>query len=607
MNNSVRTPSKEIKAVLRLRKQLERARQRYTDAEEALDAIRHGTVDALVVYTEDGEKIYTIQGAETTYRLMVESINEGAATLIEDGAILYCNQRFAQMLGKPLESLIATSIHSYIANDQKDAFSSLMARGIKENCREESTFIRSNGERLPVMVSFNNFSPNDAPGVCLVATDLTASKKAEQVIRDDVLRAESMAELTRALVEASLDEAAIIRLVSHSAMQLIGDACIIRILSEKKQTLRVASCDHPSPHTTQLIQEILSVDELPVSQGISGRVFQSGVTACVRRMNPATPNLALRQEFPGLSGQLDIYSLLALPIRTRDQTIGIIELLRLEKGNPYDADDQNLAVRFADHMSMAVANARLYNDLQTVLRVEQGMRLQLIQAEKLTALNRMMATVVHEINNPVQTIKNCIYLAETEAQPGSILGEYLGMASSEINRITKLVAGLRDIYRQPISAVMEMVELSRMIADVHLLLEQHLQHQNVAWQQSLSGDHLWVNAIPDQLKQVILNLSLNAIEAMQPDGGTLGIAITIEREKNEVGLAVADTGPGIDPAHLERIFEPFYTTKEGGSGLGLSICYEIVQQHSGHIDVESRPGNGATFTVWLPLAIPLSG
>src|SRR5512143_1063532 len=120
-----------------LHKQLAALEQRCAEAEEALDAIRRGTVDALVISGEEGDKIYTIQGADTPYRMLVEAINEGMATLIEDGTILYCNRRFAELVKTPLQELIGTSIFDRIAPESRASFSSLIHRGLCEECREE--------------------------------------------------------------------------------------------------------------------------------------------------------------------------------------------------------------------------------------------------------------------------------------------------------------------------------------------------------------------------------------------------------------------------------------------------------------------------------------
>jgi signal transduction histidine kinase len=122
----------------------------------------------------------------------------------------------------------------------------------------------------------------------------------------------------------------------------------------------------------------------------------------------------------------------------------------------------------------------------------------------------------------------------------------------------------------------------------------------VTWQEEYSKEPLWIYGIDDHLKQVFLNIIMNAIEAMQPGGGKITVSTDCDIDNNEASVSIADTGPGINPNDVEKLFEPFYTTKEGGSGLGLSICYEIVQQHAGRITIDSQPGKGATFTVWLP-------
>jgi two-component system NtrC family sensor kinase len=107
--------------------------------------------------------------------------------------------------------------------------------------------------------------------------------------------------------------------------------------------------------------------------------------------------------------------------------------------------------------------------------------------------------------------------------------------------------------------------------------------------------------VREQIIEVVLNICTNAIDAMQPEGGTLSVNNIYSPEKNQVGVVISDTGPGIQPEILHHIFEPFTTTKESGLGLGLSICYGIVQKHGGQITVESRLGEGTSFTIWLPV------
>ncbi|MEZ4594958.1 MAG: HAMP domain-containing sensor histidine kinase [Chloroflexota bacterium] len=112
---------------------------------------------------------------------------------------------------------------------------------------------------------------------------------------------------------------------------------------------------------------------------------------------------------------------------------------------------------------------------------------------------------------------------------------------------------------------------------------------------------MWALGDANQLKQVVINICLNAIDAMSPTGGQLTLSLVTNQE--QIGLVIQDTGTGIQPEDKEKLFEPFFTKKDNGTGLGLAICYDIVQKHGGSIAVASKPGHGATFTIWLP-ALP---
>jgi signal transduction histidine kinase len=147
-----------------------------------------------------------------------------------------------------------------------------------------------------------------------------------------------------------------------------------------------------------------------------------------------------------------------------------------------------------------------------------------------------------------------------------------------------------------------MHDLAQLVQTVHALMAPQLQSGQVQWLQPADLPGYRVCVIPDRIKQVLINVATNAIEAMQPAGGQLRVALAGSADGRQVGVRFEDTGPGIPPENLSRLFEPFFTTKAQGLGLGLAICYEIAQQHGGQITAENQPGQGAAFTVWLPLA-----
>jgi signal transduction histidine kinase len=147
------------------------------------------------------------------------------------------------------------------------------------------------------------------------------------------------------------------------------------------------------------------------------------------------------------------------------------------------------------------------------------------------------------------------------------------------------------------------VNVLALLLEVHDLLAPQLKQKKVEWCQADGLQPYKVMAVRNNLKQVFINLSLNAMEAMDADqGGKLSLSMRLSQDSKRVGVDFHNTGPLIAEEAMALIFDPFFTTKRNGTGLGLSVSYDIIRQHQGEILVESAPGKGVTFTVWLPLA-----
>ncbi len=236
-------------------------------------------------------------------------------------------------------------------------------------------------------------------------------------------------------------------------------------------------------------------------------------------------------------------------------------------------------------------------ELQDSLEKEKALRNQLVQSEKYAALARLIASVTHEIQNPLQTIKNSLYFMKDE--PCSPLGhEMLDMAISESNRMSDLVAQIRDTYR-PADVRMADFDLIDILNKVHRLLDLQLRNNHVEWSLENQPGRIPLYGVPDRIQQVFMNICLNAADAMGCEGGQLKVRVA--QSDHQAVVTFQDNGLGIPPENLQKIFEPFFTTKAKGSGLGLAICYEIIRDHGGEISVESQPGAGTTFKVVLPL------
>jgi C4-dicarboxylate-specific signal transduction histidine kinase len=284
-----------------------------------------------------------------------------------------------------------------------------------------------------------------------------------------------------------------------------------------------------------------------------------------------------------------------------DETIGFLDASHSEP-NFFDQKHLLMLESLAHHAAIAIQNARLLDELKGALEKEQGMRDQLVHADKLAALGKMVTVIAHEINNPIQTVKNTFYLLEDQIIPGSPAVEYLKMASTEANRIADLVAQLRGTYAYGSKEIVR-VNVLDLLLEVHDLLTPQLKKKQVEWCQEDGLQPYMVFGVRNNLKQVFINLCLNAIEAMEADQrGKITVSPRPSQDGKRVGVEFHNTGPLIPGEALPSVFDPFFTTKKNGTGLGLSISYDIVRQHQGEIVVESTPATGVTFTVWLPMA-----
>ncbi|MCA9872077.1 MAG: PAS domain S-box protein [Anaerolineales bacterium] len=296
-------------------------------------------------------------------------------------------------------------------------------------------------------------------------------------------------------------------------------------------------------------------------------------------------------------------SIAVAPLSIGQQTIGFLVAHHSHLSH-FDTSILRRLEALASHAALAIHNAQLYQDLSAALNQEQAMRQRLIQTEKLTAMGRMIASVAHEMNNPLQTIKNCLFISQRRVTVEHPIHTYLEMASSETSRLSDLVVQLREVYRPRTSQDIVPLPVQKLIEDTQAILQPHLQQNNIRWlvDDTAVSSQCTTLGIPNQLKQVLLNISLNAVDAMQPQGGELSLSLLPDPARDRIGLQLRDTGPGLDPDIIPNLFEPFFTTKESGMGLGLAICYDIVQNHGGQITVQNAelPEQGAVFTVWLP-------
>jgi signal transduction histidine kinase len=294
----------------------------------------------------------------------------------------------------------------------------------------------------------------------------------------------------------------------------------------------------------------------------------------------------------------DTQSELSVPIKIDNKVLGVLDIQE-KPPRQFSQRQMKLMMAVADQFAVALQKANLYEELQSSLRQEKATRAQLIQSERLAVVGRLLASVSHELNNPLQAIQNALFLVKGDEKLSEQGQQDLDIILSETERMSSLISRLRATYRATQVEDFRDVWMNDVIEDVHALTSTYMRHKNISFNFQPDPELPNVLVIPDQIRQVVLNLFMNAIEAMQM-GGKFTVHTQSLVEQNQVLITFSDTGTGISAAILSRIFEPFVTDKETGTGIGLTITRDIIHQHHGEILAENNPDMGATFKVWLP-------
>jgi len=289
---------------------------------------------------------------------------------------------------------------------------------------------------------------------------------------------------------------------------------------------------------------------------------------------------------------------LAVPVKIGDKILGLLDIQQVPPAYLSQRDLQ-LVSAVADQLAIALQKANLYSDLQAALQVETAIRNEMVQSERLVTMGRLLASVSHELNNPLQAIQNALFLLREE-KGISLQGKLdLDIVLSEAERMSALIERLRSTYRPIQAEDFRPIQVNNIIEDVYALISTHLRHNEINFEFHPEPNLPLVQVLADQIRQVIINLLMNAVEAMAT-GGKLVVSTKSLPDSNEILLTVSDSGTGISPELLPNIFDAFVTNKQRGTGLGLTISYDIMMKHHGRIAAENNPDKGSTFKIWLP-------
>ncbi len=298
-----------------------------------------------------------------------------------------------------------------------------------------------------------------------------------------------------------------------------------------------------------------------------------------------------------------VKSLLHVPLLLRREVIGVLSVDNQSSDREFTEHDEHLLSALADYAAISIENATLYNELRKRMDDLKRSQRELLESSKLAAVGTLAAGVAHEFNNLLAAILGHAQLGLMSDDMDEIK-EALRVVVTSVDKAKWISSNLLAFARRE-EPVMELADVTEAIESPLRLMEGDLRRANIELVRNYS-------AIPpivcdsSQISQVCLNLLTNARDAMFPKGGTL--TVEIKRDPNDVVIAFTDTGSGVPDHVMDRLFEPFVTTKGplgggplAGTGLGLSVSYGIVKNHGGTIEVETRAGRGSTFTVRLPI------
>ncbi len=380
---------------------------------------------------------------------------------------------------------------------------------------------------------------------------------------------------------SSLDQEAALSALADLSLQVIDSrACGILQVAEGEGTSELLTAQRTPSAFKQAVHRLYD----------SGRIEKA--------LASSTPTI-VSESGPSAKGRSRTFVI--APMAAEDRTVGAFVLCCNRPESGYTEEELKLVEVLSRQATIALENARLYQNLTETHQKLKASQAQLVQSGKMAAVGQLAAGVAHEVNNPLQIILSRVQLLMMRHREEGGLSRDLHLIESNVKRISWIIRSLLDFARHNTGdEEWRRVDLYYLVTQTFNLMQHVMEKGGIEVDISVAeGDPPSIRGNVGEIEQVFLNLLLNAHQAM-PDGGR--IDIELGSDGDDVVARMRDTGEGIPDTNLSRVFDPFFTTREeeGGSGLGLSIIYGIVQNHNGKVDVESRLGVGTTFKIQFP-------
>ncbi len=586
-------------------------------------------IRALRVQAEHRRAEVALQESRARLAGIIDSAMDAIITVDEDQHILLLNEAAQQMFRCSAEDVIGQPLDRFIPERHRAQHRSHLQRfgqtGVTNRAMgalEPLSALRADGEQFPIEASISQTEVGGQKLYTVILRDITERKRAEAQIQLNITRTQALSELSRALAEVSLDYPAVLETLARRMAELIGEACAIRLISDEGQWLHPATLYHPHPEALAGMRHLLATVPQRLDEGFTGRVAQAGQPVLIPVVQMEQFRAAVNSEFWPWLERFGPHSLLGIPLRAQNRVIGVLTISRHSPGNPYTADDQAFAQDLADRAALVIMNARLFDALQTLndaleRRVaERTAQLEVVnrdlqhakgEAERANlAKSEFLSRMSHELRTPLNAVLGFAQVLGMDEldprQKKSVnriydAGRHLLTLINEVLDIARIESGRLSVSPEPV----HVGEVVRETADVIQPLAAQRKIQLHVDEGTLGDRH--IRADRQRITQVLLNLLSNAVKYNHA-GGSVTVACAAVGERLQI--RVSDTGPGIDPTQVERLFTPFerlgaeYSQVEG-TGLGLALSKRLVEVMGGATGVESVLGQGSTFWVELPL------
>jgi len=529
-------------------------RLRLKEAQQTLSAIGTGEVDAFLISGPDGAQVFTLNGAEHPYRILVETMNEGAATLTADRSIIFCNSRLADLLEVPMHSLLGTNLGSYLTPADQHLFAAILDQCAPRCAKDEIALITATGKSVPVLFSCCSVDLTGSQAKTVVITDLTQQKRDEEYMASGRLAHSIIEQAGEAIVVC--DEAGRIIKACLLADQLCGRNPLLKPFNEMFQFRSVGSSSPLSilPSLSDLRLENLEVE------------FQRGDGQVFHLVLNATPLVNAQSRIVG----------------------SVVTLADFTKRKQAEDDLNKLNAELEDRVAQRTAELR---------DKDQLLMLQSRQA----AMGEMIGNIAHQWRQPLNllglTVQQFLLFYDLDRFDRKFVSQSVSKSMDLIEHMSRTIDDFRNYFKP--DKIKVDFNVKQAVTGTLSLIRGSLQTPRIEIEMVAEDDPV-IHGYPNEFVQVLINILINARDALaEREAKEPKVTITIRSQEGGTVVTVADNAGGVPEEIIDKIFDPYFSTKgpQQGTGVGLFMSKSIIERNMGGKLAVRNNDAGAEFRI----------